>query len=878
MALTCRKCSRVNPVGAFYCYYDGNVLGKAGRQGGPVSTGSAPFPSAFVLPSGKACHNFDELALACNEDWTGAKQLLEKGYLESFLGGLGRIDLAGAAREAANFPDRDRGLDQFLARLPTQSLEPPRLRAEPLEVSLGVVQAGQDRSFELRLENQGMRLLYGSVTVDGAPWMVLGSAPGAPEKIFGFCDELVIPVHVKGKQLRANAKPQEGRLVIESNGGSFTVVVKIEVPVKPYPDGPLAGAKSPRQVAEKAKANPKEAAVYFEKGHVAKWYEANGWTYPVQGPSASGLGAVQQFFEALGLTPAPKVQIDQAAVTLSGQPGANLRHTLEVSTPEKKPIYAHGVSDESWLEVGRPKLNGRTATIPLVVPAVPNKPGQKLKANVTVTSNGNQRFVVPVTLTVMESFDFTSDAPPPPVEEESETIEAAVAAPAPSRPAPVVEDEPPRTKTPRPRAPRGSPLHLVPAVLLLLALLGVAGFDVFFKPQDAGSSSGSPASGPRVWKNLADTTPRIQVLFRQDNLRFGIVMPGEKEEGTDSANATKAKRLTRYEDGQSSNVCVKIDNYEYLWGTVQSAQTWEKGKKQHANQKEGPWRSTFKFPEDVYVTQTVEIVPGEQTRLLDTCLVQYTIENRSNTFRTVGLRVMLDTYIYPNDGAPFVVPGIGLVNTKKTLTKTGTTDIPDYIQVLEKPDLKNPGTVVHIGLSGFTLPDEPGVAPEPLEKVLLTRWPEAGFTKKWDVDEANMNEPPENPDSCVVLYWPTIKMNPHEKRVLAYTYGLNRLSGESSGNAKLSLTSGGSFRPGNVFTVTAYVNDATKGQAIDLKLPEGLELVEGEQPSKKITEDAAVAQVAWKIRSKKAGDFALEVFSGGVREVYKVAIREGGLF
>src|SRR5207302_1975808 len=111
-------------------------------------------------------------------------------------------------------------------------------------------------------------------------WLTVGEAPGAPRKLFQFDNELLIPVHVRGKQLRAGNKPLEGRLTIESNGGIETITVRADVPVKPYPDGVLAGAHSPRQVAEKAKVAPRDAAVLFEKGAVAKWSESNGWTYP----------------------------------------------------------------------------------------------------------------------------------------------------------------------------------------------------------------------------------------------------------------------------------------------------------------------------------------------------------------------------------------------------------------------------------------------------------------------------------------------------------------------------------------------------------------------------------------------------------------------
>src|SRR5262245_3973943 len=120
MAQTCSKCSRINPPEAAYCYYDGNTLPGHGRNGGgPVAMGTQPSLNSFVSPAGRQCRNFDELSMACQEEWDAARNLLQQGYLESFLGGLGRSDLAMAAREAAHFPDRDRGLDQLLTKLPS---------------------------------------------------------------------------------------------------------------------------------------------------------------------------------------------------------------------------------------------------------------------------------------------------------------------------------------------------------------------------------------------------------------------------------------------------------------------------------------------------------------------------------------------------------------------------------------------------------------------------------------------------------------------------------------------------------------------------------------------------------------------------------------
>ena len=70
--------------------------------------------------------------------------------------------------------------------------------------------------------------------------------------------------------------------------------VRAEVPVKPFPVGSSAAQTGPG-CGKGETRGAKEAAIPFEDGTVAAWYKDNGWTYPVQGPSASGLAAVQNF-------------------------------------------------------------------------------------------------------------------------------------------------------------------------------------------------------------------------------------------------------------------------------------------------------------------------------------------------------------------------------------------------------------------------------------------------------------------------------------------------------------------------------------------------------------------------------------------------------
>ncbi len=93
-----------------------------------------------------------------------------------------------------------------------------------------------------------------------------------------------------------------------------------------------------------------------------------------------------------------------AGIHLRGRVGERLKHVLS-ARPKMlgaKPVRAQASSDQAWLGIGATQLEDARATIVLVVPAVPNRPGETLHARVRVTVNDAQSFVVPVTLSVGE--------------------------------------------------------------------------------------------------------------------------------------------------------------------------------------------------------------------------------------------------------------------------------------------------------------------------------------------------------------------------------------------------------------------------------------------------------------------------------------------
>jgi len=903
MSQVCSKCSRVNPPEAAYCYHDGAILAGHSVNGGPINQGAAPFPSQFVFPSGQACHNFDQLALACQQNWKAAVDLLKQGFLASFLGGLGRADLALAAQESARFPDQDRGLDQLLAKLPTHVLENPKLKAEPTEINLGRIDMGSDRQIDLHLSNLGMRLVYGSVVSD-CKWLTLGEAPGNPQKLFQFGVETAIPVHIRGQFLRAGTKPLEAKLVVESNGGNATLLVRAEVPVKPFPEGVLAGAISPRQVAEKALAQPKVAAPLFEKGTVSEWFTQNGWTYPVQGPSASGLGAVQQFFEALGLAKAPKVEISSASIALNAQAGQALQTTLEVKSQEKRPVYAYATCDQPWVDVARAKLNGRIATIAVRVPSVPNRPGETLRANLHVTGNGNQRFVVPLTVTVEGASPFAdltisepvalgasvgatepfvqvvpaspADAtatmeapgvpgpPPPPAVHAGAATSPVVPATAATAGAAAGFITPTLASTPRAqRGPTPVWLHLVPLAILALGLVAVIIRDIVSLPkgQDLDLRLG-------LYFDYSSNKEERKRLRLTDSFNFGLVEIGDAQKRSD------LKRLTYDFRGGTNSTMVKINNNARVF-TDKLTGTWEEApvRIHQGRGMTGSWL----FNEKVLVTQSAEVIAGEPMEVtpgiykqtLDTCLVKYQIKNLASKPNRVGLRLLLDTYIGKNDGPTFAVPGLpNLVDTQMDFTSAKK--VPDFVEALEHPKVEDPGTVVHITYRLGNMLEAP-------ERVSLTHWPgglgEGGKIHIYDVPMKNISK-----DSAVVIYWKEEPLAPGQVRNLGFAIGL--------GNVSSGLTVGGNFSRGGELTVISLISEYKKDMTATLVLPKELTLTGDSKSTQPVPPPAKhgdgsykPSPVTWRVRSSDAGTFTIEVkTSTDKTQTQKVTIRPQALF
>lgn len=352
------------------------------------------------------------------------------------------------------------------------------------------------------------------------------------------------------------------------------------------------------------------------------------------------------------------------------------------------------------------------------------------------------------------------------------------------------------------------------------------------------SESDPPPPLPEIVppKEVFDRIPRIKVNFNNsiDLGRMGVLTTSGDPENTQDDNL----KMTFSVDGVTSNTCVKVDGVSAFYGAFGSGSD----RISHHETGEGKYESQWKF-RDVDFTQTVEIVPGDVTRRLDTLRVTFSARNNGADPHLVASRYLIDTLIGGNDGVPFIVAG-----EKQMVTNAVTfqgESVPDFVRALQNPSLTHPGVIVDIGLRPLDCerPDE----------VVLSHWP--GLDADWDYDRTRQIDG----DSAAGLYFSAKVLKPGETRTMGFTYGLGSISSTSSRNSRLSLTAGGPFNAGGSFWLVALVQQSRPGTELQIKLPRGLQLAPGHSVSKKVTGD--FSQASWLVMADPGsiGDHEIRV-------------------
>ena len=392
-ALTCPRCQRSNPDIAVFCYFDGAEL-RPSFDGGARARNQ--LAQDFVFPSGRRCRTFDDLAQACQDDWAVARDLLKQGVFKQFFTGTGRADLARVAQDSMVQADPDIALTTFLNSLPVSGLQTPKLDLNPRRLILGSLLAGETRQVQLHVSNQGKGVLQGTLSVaEGGEWLKI---PGGSN---GHCalktardQQVTLQIDTRGVPA---GQPYGAMLKVITNGGVVEVPARMELMAHPFPRSPFQGAKTPREIAEHMRRQPKAAVPLLETGEVSRWFTSNGWNFPVRGTPAKGVAGVQQFFEAMGLSKPPVVQLSQSEVRLSCNYPQAVRYQLLLQTSARKWVYASVQSDSPWLKVVTPHVSGpQQASIGFEVDSRYLPAGNVAEGKLQISANAGQTLSVRV--------------------------------------------------------------------------------------------------------------------------------------------------------------------------------------------------------------------------------------------------------------------------------------------------------------------------------------------------------------------------------------------------------------------------------------------------------------------------------------------------
>lgn len=396
--VVCPHCQRTNPNHAVYCYFDGLLL----RAGSTPAQQQHKLAQDFYFPSGRKCHTFDDLLQGCQEEWLQARELLMGGVFQQFFSSTGRLDIARSCQEAISKGDPDIALANFLGSLPaSQAVQGPKLDLSPRRLALGKMQSGERRRVTLNVFNRGHGTLQGSITlVDGGNWITLGDK-GAAEAQIRTQREQQIVITIDTRNLPA-AQTYAAKLRVVTNGGVVEAPLQVEVVAIPYPRDPFRGSRTPRELAQKMRANPKAAVPVLESGEVAKWFAGNGWKYPIRGTPAKGVASVQQFFEAMGLSRPPKVALSQNRLKLNCTPPTKARAQIALQTSAKKFVYGSISSDLPWLRVMTSEVSGaQQAPISLEVDPVWLPKTKSASGMLQIIANGGQELQLRVDVDIV---------------------------------------------------------------------------------------------------------------------------------------------------------------------------------------------------------------------------------------------------------------------------------------------------------------------------------------------------------------------------------------------------------------------------------------------------------------------------------------------
>jgi hypothetical protein len=204
----------------------------ADRSQRPASdsrAGTLPIP--YTSADGAVCRTWDDFLTLAAQRWVLVRDELTSGRIAEHLRRIQRVDLLPGTTASQN---ADEQLDHWLERLPCGRSSAPELDVHPDPLVVRVATAGGTVRQSLRISNVGYRLLRSKARVEQA---VTSSRLRLPAEFtsrpFLTIDQTDLPVEIELPE--DPSVTALGTIVVESNGGTRRVPIRLERPVGVIP-------------------------------------------------------------------------------------------------------------------------------------------------------------------------------------------------------------------------------------------------------------------------------------------------------------------------------------------------------------------------------------------------------------------------------------------------------------------------------------------------------------------------------------------------------------------------------------------------------------------------------------------------------------------